>query len=138
MAFELCEKCGAGAGYGHTLSCPNNEIKDHGMRHPLKDDEGKVNWSVFPFREARYVVKAFEHGASPEKYKAPFSYRDGVPMEKLAAAAIRHAIEILEGNLIDDGPGGSGLPHAALIATNGLMLISQYEREVIEGGEEKE
>lgn len=85
-----------------------------------KDISGKPNWSIFPFSEAESVVKVFEHGAN--KYGAPFTYRKGIPPEELLSAIIRHAVEIHKGDSLDSE---SGCSHAAHIAANALMLISQ-------------
>lgn len=87
-----------------------------------KDSAGKTPWEVFPFSETEHVVRVFKIKKGAEKYGAPFTYRRGIPMEKLAAAAIRHATAILNGERIDPE---SGELHAAHISANGLMLISQ-------------
>jgi hypothetical protein len=84
-----------------------------------KDLKGKPNWSIFPFKEATEVLKVFEHGAG--KYGAPFTYRKGIPTDELLAAIFRHAIEIQTGY---DNDKESGLSHAAHIAANALMLLS--------------
>jgi hypothetical protein len=84
-----------------------------------KESDGKPNWSVFPFKEASDVLKVFEYGA--EKYGAPFTYRKGIPINELLAAIFRHAIEIQTGF---DNDKESGLPHAAHIAANALMILS--------------
>lgn len=85
-----------------------------------KDSEGKTAWRVFPFLEAEHVVRVFKKGA--DKYGGPFTYRRGIPVDELAEAAIRHATAILNGERIDQE---SGELHAAHLAANGLMLISQ-------------
>lgn len=84
-----------------------------------KELTGKRDWSVFPFREAGSVCDVFEYGA--KKYGKPFTYRAGIPTCELLAAIIRHSICIQEGQLIDDE---SGLPHAAHVAANALMMLS--------------
>lgn len=85
-----------------------------------KDSAGKTQWSVFPFLEAEFVVRVFQNGS--KKYGGPFTYRRGIPVEKLAEAAIRHLIAIMSGERIDPE---SGELHAAHVAANGLMMISQ-------------
>jgi hypothetical protein len=89
------------------------------MRGP-KETEGKIDWSVFPFVEAQAVVRVFEYGA--RKYKAPFTYRLGIPTEELLAAIVRHVVRIQEGEFLDEE---SNLLHAAHIAANALMLLSR-------------
>ena len=91
----------------------------------LKCTIGKTPWSIFPWREAEEVVKVFDWGRQPEQYGRPFSYREGIDPIKLAEATVRHAIAILEG---EHHVPKSKLFHAAHIAANGLMIISQYER----------
>ena len=86
----------------------------------LKQSSGKIPWEVYPFTEAEFTCRVFKYGA--EKYGAPFTYRKGIPMEKLAAAVIRHATAILSGERIDPE---SGLLHSAHISAGGLMMISQ-------------
>lgn len=85
-----------------------------------KELAGKRDWAIFPFREAGYVVDVFEYGA--KKYGKPFTYRAGIPVNELLAAIIRHAIEIQDGNMVDQE---SGCLHAGHIAAGALMLLSQ-------------
>ena len=87
-----------------------------------KDSAGKTQWSVFPFLEAEFVVRVFADGAKPENYGAPFTYRKGIPIDELIEATIRHLVEMLSGERIDKK---SGELHAAHVAANGLMMISQ-------------
>jgi hypothetical protein len=95
--------------------------KRHILDETLKQTDGKVAWEVFPFQEAEEVVALFEFGSI--KYGQPFLYRiaGGIAPWKLAVAAIRHAIEILKGEMTDKE---SGLSHFAHIAATGLMGIS--------------
>jgi hypothetical protein len=84
-----------------------------------KETAGKRNWSIFPFKEATEVLKVFEYGAG--KYGEPFTYRKGIPVDELLAAIFRHAVEIHNNHNVDSE---SGLSHAAHIAANALMLLS--------------
>ena len=84
-----------------------------------KELTGKPDWSSFPFAEAENIVRVFEYGA--KKYGAPFTYRKLVPVNELLSALIRHAVEIQNGNLIDEE---SGCYHAAHVCANALMLLS--------------
>lgn len=101
------------------------EIEKHEAVEPVQDRgpkeiNGKPNWAVFPFTEAEYVVKVFEHGVS--KYGAPFTYRKGIPKDELWSAIMRHLIAIQNGDEIDNE---SGCPHMAHIAANAMMALSQ-------------
>jgi hypothetical protein len=89
-----------------------------------KDTKGKVAWEIFPFKECEEVVRVFEHGAAEKKYGAPFTYRQPIGINKLAASTIRHAIAILNGIQTDPE---SNLSHFAHIAANGLMGVSQLQ-----------
>lgn len=86
----------------------------------LKEDVGKLDWSVFPFEEAEVVVRAFEYGAM--KYGSPFTYREGIDWRRLFAATIRHLVAIQKGEIVDNE---SGVNHTAHVAANALMMISQ-------------
>lgn len=90
----------------------------------LKEDFEKLDWSVFPFHEAREVVKVFEYGAM--KYKSPFSYRCGIECSRLFAALIRHAAA-MQYNGYHSKDDESGFLHAAHIAANALMIIAQID-----------
>jgi len=85
-----------------------------------KELAGKTNWAVFPFKEASSVVAVFEYGV--QKYGKPFSFRAGIPTYELLGAIFRHAIEIQDGQNIDNE---SGCLHIAHIAANALMMLSQ-------------
>lgn len=90
-----------------------------------KESDGKTPWEYFPWPEAEIVCRVFRYGA--KKYKAPFTYRQGIPVEKLAAAVIRHATAILNGERIDPE---SGELHAAHISAGGMMIVSQSIAEI--------
>lgn len=85
-----------------------------------KDSAGKTKWSVFPFQEAEFVARVFQKG--DQKYGGPFTYRRGIPVDELADAAMRHLIALMSGERVDPE---SGELHAAHVAANGLMMISQ-------------
>lgn len=89
----------------------------------LKQDIGKPDWSVFPFWEAEEVLRVFEYGSI--KYGRPFSYRAGISSSRLWSAALRHMIQMQKkGHFSYDEE--SGRMHAAHVAANMLMIISQY------------
>jgi len=108
-------------------TCCNPEYRAQGPleEQPItpeapKESDGKTPWEIFPFQEAEFTCRVFGYGV--KKYGAPFTYRKGIPMEKLAAAVIRHATAILSGERIDPE---SGELHSAHISAGGLMMISQ-------------
>ena len=74
-------------------------------------------------KELQEVVKAFNHGASPKKYKGPFTYRQnqGFPQKDMYDAVMRHMERIQAGELIADD---SQCMHWAHIAADALMAIA--------------
>lgn len=94
-----------------------------------KDKTGKPDWSVFPFTEAEEVLKVFEYGI--QKYGAPFTYRKGIPIEELLAATIRHLVQIQNAVQMHDMlDNESYCLHAAHVAANALMMISQIQKQL--------
>lgn len=89
----------------------------------LKQDIGKPDWSVFPFKETEEVLKVFEYGAI--KYGRPFSYREGIDSHRLWTAAVRHLLQMQQKGYFSCDDESSRM-HAAHVAANMLMIISQY------------
>ena len=120
-ATSDCVYCGCQKGEEHYTRCVQNDVT------APKDKESKPSWSIFPFEEADEVRKVFEYGASPEAYKAPFTYRKGkgVPEKDLWDATFRHLLEIQNGTDIDVK---SGCFHWGHIAANALMAIAAIFR----------
>ena len=94
------------------------------MKEGPKHMEGKPEWSVLPFDALTEVVRVFEYGASPEKYKKPYTYRAGITYSKLFSATVRHLIAWWTG---EDKAKDSGCHHPHAIA-NCLMLLSMLHR----------
>jgi hypothetical protein len=86
-----------------------------------KEKEGKVDWSVFPMREAEKAIEGFVYGVI--KYGKPFSYRDGTGLlqRDMFAACVRHLRAIQDGELCDKE---SGCWHWSHIFCNSLMAIA--------------
>lgn len=99
------------------------ETVDHRGRG-AKYDQGKLRWSLLPWRALEEVVRVLEHGA--EKYGRG-SWRL-VPngRERYFDALLRHAAEVAKGNLTDDE---TGLLHFDHIAVNALFLIAVHRDE---------
>jgi hypothetical protein len=89
--------------------------------HDRKHDKGKLRYSLLPWRSLAWVVKVLEHGA--EKY-APDGWKT-VPdaRARYHESLLRHIAAIQEGEVLDSGPKGSGLPHLAHVACNALYLL---------------
>ena len=87
-----------------------------------KEREGKLVWKNLPLKELQEVCKAFNYGV--EKYKAPFTYRngDGLPKGSMFDAVMRHLERIQDGELLASD---SECMHWAHIAADALMEISR-------------
>jgi len=100
-----------------------------------KDMEGKPEWSVLPWDALEHVVKVFEYGASPEKYKKPYTYRVGITYSKLFSATIRHLIAWWHGEAYAED---SKCLHLAHIAANALMLLTMMSKKQFDDRDKKE
>lgn len=100
----------------------NQEVKQD-KDQTIKQDAGKLNWAVFPLKEAEEVVKVFEYGA--KKYSYPFTYRKGIELDRLFASMMRHIEDIqTEGYYsLDNESQCLQIAHVAAVA---LMMISQH------------
>ena len=87
----------------------------------VKNDQQKPRPSLLPMAELMEVVQVFEHGA--EKYSAD-NWKN-VERERYVDSVLRHAIALAGGQVIDPD---SGLPHAAMISANG-MIISWHDKQ---------
>jgi len=96
------------------------------MEPAPKEKEGKDRWHIFPFRECREVLKAFEFGV--QKYGKPFTYRqgDGLPQEDMFDATMRHLEQIQAG---EHSAADSNCLHWAHIAADALMAITRELKE---------
>jgi hypothetical protein len=90
-----------------------------------KNQEGKPEWAVLPWEALEHVVRVFEYGASPEKYKNPYTYRPGITFSKLFSASIRHLIAWWKG---EDYAPDSGCHHLAHVCANCLMLLAMTDK----------
>ena len=86
----------------------------------VKNDSGKLQWSILPFEQLEDVVKVLMHGAETytrdnwQKCDDPNRYVD---------ALMRHVIAYKNGEKLDTGTGGDGLPHLAHAVCNCLFLM---------------
>ena len=91
------------------------------MKEGPKDMEGKPEWSVLPWDALEHVVRVFEYGASPEKYKKPYTYRVGIAYSKLFSATIRHLKAWWRGEVYAKD---SKCLHLAHVAPNAVLHVS--------------
>jgi hypothetical protein len=80
------------------------------MTKGIKFDEEKTQWHLLPMDVMEIVVRVLMHGA--KKY-APDNWKYVEPKERYYDAAMRHLTARHQGQQLDNGPGGSGLPHLA-------------------------
>lgn len=83
-----------------------------------KDDEGKLRWSLLPWRALAKVVEVLEYGAG--KYRAHAWVEVESAEDRYKEALLRHVAAFASGELIDPESGKSHLAH---IACNALFLL---------------
>jgi hypothetical protein len=93
-----------------------------GVQEGAKFSHGKPRWSLLPLDALGWIVQVLTKGAL--KY-AEDNWRI-VPnaKEEYYNAFMRHLEAYQKGELLDDGPKGTGLPHLACMGCNLLFLIS--------------
>lgn len=88
----------------------------------MKYDGEKARMSLLPFGALELVARVMTYGA--KKY-APNNWKTlENAEERYANAMLRHFKAWQSGERLDDGPGGSGLPHLAQVACNALFLCA--------------
>jgi hypothetical protein len=88
----------------------------------VKNDGGKLRWSLLPLDAVREVVWVLQHGA--DKYGAD-NWRNCDNWDRIFDAMMRHIVEWRHGVHSDSETGRSHLAHAAACA---IMLIWAEER----------
>lgn len=83
-----------------------------------KDDEGKLRWSLLPWRALAKVVEVLEYGAG--KYRAHAWVEVESAEDRYKEALLRHVAAFASGELIDPESGKSHLAH---VACNALFLL---------------
>lgn len=89
----------------------------------LRYNEGKLDWSLFPFDAAEEIVKVLEFGA--KKYAGwNFTNGTGLSWVSTAKSLMRHLFAWMKG---EDKDPESGLSHLGHIGCNVLFLL-YYEK----------
>ena len=91
-----------------------------------KDDEGKPDWTLFPFKAAEYVVRVLEFGAMKygrNNWKEFIRKPDGP--QRCLAAAQRHMAEFIDGDEVLDRE--SNIHHIAHAACNLLFYLKYVD-----------
>lgn len=105
-----------------TVTVKGNFVKDEGK----KDDAGKPQWHLFPWRAAQKVVEVLMHGAL--KY-GEFNWKKLDDIEnRYLDAALRHMVEYALGKRIDVDSGKPVLAHAVCC----LMFLLELEEEGVD------
>ena len=89
-------------------------------KEAIKFDDGKLNWSLFPWDAAEEILKVLEFGAS--KY-SPWNWaeKDGFTFSRLFNSAMRHFIAWFWRK--EDKDPETGLSHLAHLGCNVLFLL---------------
>ena len=100
------------------------EVEDAGkivnMYVDAKTGDGKLDWTLLPYKALEKVVEVLEFGG--KKYpRDSWKAKTGNYKQRYLAALIRHCVEMAKGNMIDPE---SGKPHAAHAACNALFLTN--------------
>lgn len=74
-----------------------------------KNDKGKPSPTLIPTEAIKGMAKGLSYGAV--KY-GKWNYRGGIEHSRLLDASIRHLLELIDGNEIDDESGNLHLDHA--------------------------
>jgi hypothetical protein len=89
-----------------------------------KFNQGKTMHDLVPAFAQEQYAKVLTHGA--EKY-GPNNWRLGMQWSKIIAAIKRHLLAIESGEDYDNGPGGTGLLHAAHLMCEAGFLTEYYK-----------
>ena len=79
------------------------------QKHGPKYDQGKLDWSLLPFKELEELVTIYEFGQ--KKYYRD-SWKQGFEYSKLFSAALRHMFDWWQGNKNDAESNRHLLAHA--------------------------
>ena len=87
----------------------------------VKADNGKLQWSLLPFKQLEDVVKVLMNGA--KKYSKE-NWQKCDDIDRYKDALMRHVTLFMEGEETDlVEKGGDGLPHLAHAICNCLFLL---------------
>lgn len=103
-------------------------------RYALKSDQGKADWSLFPWDAAKAILRVLEYGA--KRYSRGGWRKVEDAKERYSNAALRHLVAYMQGkywDLCDEHPTHeqrpedckkcSGEPHLSHLGCNCLFLL---------------
>ena len=94
----------------------------------LKNDSGKIDWSLLPIEAMEEMLKVFMFGE--QKY-ARFNFRNGFNSNRLIAAAMRHIAAWQKGEDTDPETGLSHLAHGLCCLS--MLLTNKIENKMEDG-----
>ena len=108
--------------FGNTFGTSSPGISlgvEGGASIGIKHDQGKLQFGLIlpEFEEAMAAV--LTRGA--EKYPDPTNWMKN-DRQRYVHALMRHLNAMRKGEVMDDGPGGTGQPHSACVAVNAMFL----------------
>lgn len=86
----------------------------------IKNDNGKLQWSLMPFEQLEDVVRVLMKGA--EKYERD-NWKKCDDINRYKDSLMRHVTAYIEGNKFDSEPGGDNLHHLAHAICNCLFIL---------------
>lgn len=96
-----------------------------GTTGAMRESLGTPYLRQVPLEAIAAGAASLEYGA--QKYSNR-NWEKGLPWQQLMDSLRRHLDDFERGHDIDDGPGGSGLPHVCMIMANAMMLSASYIR----------
>lgn len=92
------------------------------MEQLNKNDKGKLEWDLLPYKEMEEVIKVLMNGADTYGKE---NWKKGSPDDiiRYNNAIQRHLASIMEGETKDIGEGGDGLSHYAHIVCDALFCM---------------
>jgi len=86
----------------------------------IKNDSGKLQWSLMPFEQLEDVVRVLMNGAM--KYERD-NWKKCDDINRYKDSLMRHVTAYIEGNKFDNGPDGDNLHHLAHAIYNCLFIL---------------
>lgn len=94
---------------------------EQGMR--FNDNKPKLSLILEAPEALIGVTRVLEHGMV--KYSRG-NWHKGLPYTEIIDSTMRHLLAIMRGEDLDNGEGGSGLPHVDHLACNAIFLSEMY------------
>jgi len=86
----------------------------------VKDSDGKLDYEL----DWDFLTQMAERMATNKHKYTPYNWKNPMDIEKLKQALFRHVLEVMRGNLEDEG---RELGHLEAIANNAMMINYQLK-----------